>query len=188
MASQSKSKAQRRAESQQRAAERRAAERRSKQMRTGLWVGAAVILVVVLVVVIVAVTGGGSGGVPSQFKNPHVALEPIPASMKASWVQPPAGSPGPETVPVPSGPKLASLLNAATGQTVDGVQCQAGEQLEVHVHTHLTVFVNGQARRHPLRDRHSRSPGRRDGPGPVRPDRQLFLLAARARLRRGDPH
>ena len=146
MASQSKSKAQRRAESQQRAAERRAAERRSKQMRTGLWVGAAVILVVVLVVVIVAVTGGGSGGVPSQFKNPHVALEPIPASMKASWVQPPAGSPGPETVPVPSGPKLASLLNAATGQTVDGVQCQAGEQLEVHVHTHLTVFVNGQAR------------------------------------------
>lgn len=145
MPSQSKSKAQRRAENQRRAAERRAAQRRQKQMRTGLWVGAAVVLVAVLVVVVVVITGGSSG-VPSQFKNPHVALEPIPASMKASWVQPPAGSPGPETVAVPSGPKLASLLNSATGQTVDGIHCEAGERTQVHVHTHLTVFVNGQAR------------------------------------------
>jgi hypothetical protein len=81
------------------------------------------------------------------FKNPHVAgLEPIPSSMKASWVQPPAGKPGPETIPVPSGPKLASLINAASGQTVDGVQCNAGEKTVSHVHTHLTIFVNGQAR------------------------------------------
>jgi hypothetical protein len=61
-------------------------------------------------------------------------------------VQPPAGSPGPEGIPVPSGPKLATLINTATGQTVDGVQCQAGEQTVVHVHTHLTIFVNGKAR------------------------------------------
>ena len=65
--------------------------------------------------------------------------------MSSTWVQPPAETPGPETVAVPSGPKLATLLNAATGQTVDGVQCQAGEQTVVHVHTHLTIFVNGQA-------------------------------------------
>jgi hypothetical protein len=41
---------------------------------------------------------------------------------------------------------LATLHNAATGTTVDGVQCEAGEQLVSHVHTHLTIFVNGQAR------------------------------------------
>jgi hypothetical protein len=66
--------------------------------------------------------------------------------MKASWVQPPAGKPGPETVPLTTGPKLATLDNAATGQTVDGVQCNSSEKTVSHVHTHLTIFVNGQAR------------------------------------------
>ena len=145
MTSGSKSKAQRRADSQRRAAEKRAAERRQKQMRMAVRVGGLVVLVVLVVIVITQVTGGGSGAPPAQFTNPHVALEPIPASMSSTWVQPPATSPGPETVGVPSGPKLATLVNAATGQTIDGVQCQAGEQLVAHVHTHLTIFVNGKA-------------------------------------------
>jgi len=145
MTSQSKSKAQRRAENQQRAAEKRAAEARAKRTRIGIRVGGAVVVVALIVVLITQLTGGGSGVVPPQVKDPHVALQPIPASMSSSWVQPPAGTPGPETVPVPKGPKLATLLNAATGQTVDGIQCQAGEQTVVHVHTHLTIFVNGKA-------------------------------------------
>ena len=58
----------------------------------------------------------------------------------------PPTTPGYEGIPIPIGPKLATLANAATGQTVDGVQCQANEQLVSHVHTHLTVFVNGKAR------------------------------------------
>jgi hypothetical protein len=66
--------------------------------------------------------------------------------MSSSWVLPPAGTLGPEKIPVPSGPKLATLLNSATGQSIDGVQCQAGEKVTVHVHTHLTIFVNGKAR------------------------------------------
>jgi hypothetical protein len=146
--SQSKSKAQRRAENQRRAAEKRAAELRKKRIRVGVRVGAAVVLVAVVIVVITQLTGGGgNGSVPPQFKNPHLAgLEPIPASMSSSWVQPPASTAGPEGIPVPSGPKLATLLNAGTGQTVSGVQCQAGEQTVTHVHTHLTIFVNGQAR------------------------------------------
>jgi hypothetical protein len=37
------------------------------------------------------------------------------------------------------------LSNAAVGATVDSVQCQTDEQLVIHVHTHLTIFVNGQA-------------------------------------------
>jgi hypothetical protein len=146
MTSQSKSKAQRRAENQQRAAERRAAEVRQKRVRIGARVGGAIVVVALVVVLVTQLTGGGSGSVPPQFKNPHVPVEAIPASMSSTWVQPPKGSPGPETVPLTTGPKLATLLNAATGQTVDGVQCQAGEQTVVHVHTHLTIFVNGQAR------------------------------------------
>jgi hypothetical protein len=61
-------------------------------------------------------------------------------------VQPPAQTPGPETVGLASGPKLATLANEAAGQTMNGVQCQDGEQTVVHVHTHLTIYVNGQAR------------------------------------------
>jgi hypothetical protein len=147
MTSQSKSKAQRRAESQERAAEKRAAELRAKRMRIGIRVGGVVAAIALVVVLIVVVTGGSNSSVPPSVKDPHIAsLAPIPASMSSSWIQPPATSPGPETVPIPSGPKLATLLNAATGQAVDGIQCNAGEQTVVHVHTHLTIFVNGKAR------------------------------------------
>jgi len=97
-------------------------------------------------VVLIVVLAGGGSSTPQQFTHPNIKLDAIPASMKSTWVQPPAGTPGPETVPVPSGPRLATLINAATGQTIDGIQCQTGEQTQVHVHTHLTVFVNGQAR------------------------------------------
>jgi hypothetical protein len=145
MTSQSKSKAQRRAENQRNAAEKRAAEQRAKRMRIGVRAGGAVVLIALVVILILVVTGGSNSSVPPSVKNPHIALEPIPASMSSSWVQPPAGTPGPETVAVPTGPKLATLLNAATGQTVDGIQCQTNEQLVLHVHTHLTIFVNGKA-------------------------------------------
>ncbi len=150
MTSQSKSKAQRRAENQRRAEERRRAEQRRQRIRIGIRLGGVLVVIVAAVVIITQVTGGGHpsstalGDTPPQLKDPHVPLSAIPASMSSSWVQPPAGTPGPETVPVPSGPKLATLINDATGQTVDGVQCQAGEQLEVHVHTHLTIFVDGK--------------------------------------------
>jgi hypothetical protein len=145
---QPQSKAQRRAEAQRRAAEKRAAELRQKRVRTWTRVGLVGGVLALVVVLILVLTGGNgsSGPVPPQFKNPHVALQPIPASMSSTWVQPPAGSPGPETVPVPSGPKLATLFNQATGQQVNGVQCQVGEQTQIHVHTHLTIFVNGKAR------------------------------------------
>jgi hypothetical protein len=145
MTSGKQSKAQRRNESQRRAAEKRAAEKRKQRTRVGLWVGGAVVLIAVVVLIVTQVTGS-SGNVPPQLKTPNVPTEPIPASMSSSWVQPPAETPGPETVGVPDGPKVATLLNAATGQTVDGIQCQAGEQTKVHVHTHLTIFVNGKAR------------------------------------------
>ena len=145
MTSAKQSKAQRRAESQRRAEEKRRAELRARRTRVGIRVGG-VVAVVALVVVLIVVLTGGSSSVPPQDKNPHLALEPIPASMSSTWVQPPAETPGPETVGVPKGPKLATLLTMATGQPVGGIQCQTNEQTVTHVHTHLTVFVNGQAR------------------------------------------
>lgn len=146
MSPETKSKAQRRAEAQRRAAEQRAAEKRKKRTRLALQAGGALAAVILVVVLIVVVTGGSSG-TPGVFTNPHVqGLKPIPASMKASWVQPPTGSPGPEVIPLTTGPKLATLVNAATGQTVDGVQCNAGEKTVSHVHTHLTIFVDGKSR------------------------------------------
>ena len=146
MTSGKQSKAQRRNENQRRVAEKRAAELRKKRMRIGIRVVGVLAVIAIAVLIITQVTGGGSAGVPANFKDPHVPLQAIPSSMSSTWVQPPAGSPGPEGVNVPSGPKLATLLNAATGQNIGQVQCQAGEQTVVHVHTHVTVFVNGQAR------------------------------------------
>jgi len=146
MTSGRQSKAQRRTENQRRAEEKRRAELRRKRTRIGIRVGGVLAVVAIAVVIITQVSGGGSGGVPPSFKNPHVSLQAIPTSMSSTWVKPPAGTLGPEGIPIPSGPKLATLLNAATGQTVDSVQCEAGEQTVVHVHTHLTIFVNGQAR------------------------------------------
>jgi hypothetical protein len=145
--SQSKSKAQRRAEAQRRAAEKRAAEQRRRRTQAGIRLGV-VIVVIAAVVVLAVVLTGGSNAPPASFTTPHLgsALQPIPASMSSSWVQPAAQTPGPEGIGLPSGPKLATLVNAATGQTLDGIQCQTNEQTVVHVHTHLTVFVNGQAR------------------------------------------
>ena len=87
---------------------------------------------------------GADSGSSTSPKAASVTTVAIPSSMQL--VQPPAGTSGPEIVPIPNGPVLATLHNAAAGTTVDGVQCEAGEQLVSHVHTHLTIFVNGQAR------------------------------------------
>ena len=50
---------------------------------------------------------------------------------------------------MPAAPALAGTATAATGQPVDGISCQAGEQTVFHIHAHLTVFVNGSARQIP---------------------------------------
>jgi len=48
--------------------------------------------------------------------------------------------------PSPTSTPLASLSSAITGQTIDGIQCQANEQLVYHIHAHLAIYVNGVAR------------------------------------------
>ena len=129
---------------EQRAREKIAAMRaeEARRRRRRLWLAGAAVVVVIgaAVGIVLAVTGGGKAG------GPHLAplsslgsLEPAPA----------AGPPGPEEVPVPSGPVLAAPSGSVTGQPIDGISCQAGEQTVFHIHAHLTVFVNGSARQVP---------------------------------------
>jgi hypothetical protein len=39
---------------------------------------------------------------------------------------------------------------AATGQPVDGIQCERQEQVLFHIHAHLAIYANGQQRTVPL--------------------------------------
>jgi hypothetical protein len=143
MTSGTKSKAQRRAELQRKAAERRAAELRAKRVRMAFRYGGALVVLLVIVLIVVVATGS-SKNTPSSKTAADVKTTPIPSSLQ--MVAAPATTTGPEGIPVPSGVKLATLATSATGQSVDGIQCNAGEKTVTHVHTHLTVFVNGKAR------------------------------------------
>src|SRR3989442_4313200 len=57
-----------------------------------------------------------------------------------------AGPLGPEGVPIPKGRALAGTRLLTTGEQIDGIACQAGEQVLFHIHAHLTIFVRGGAR------------------------------------------
>jgi hypothetical protein len=52
-------------------------------------------------------------------------------------------------VPIPAGPALGQVRTLTTGEQIDGIVCQAGEQVLFHIHAHLTIFVRGLARQVP---------------------------------------
>jgi hypothetical protein len=56
---------------------------------------------------------------------------------------------GPERIPVPAGAPLAPIDTTRYGQPIDGIQCEAAEQVAYHIHAHLAIFVEGQARQVP---------------------------------------
>ena len=134
---------------QQRAREKIARQRaeEARQKRRRLWLagaGAAVIVIAAAVGITLALTsGGGSSNATSK-------LQLAPLSTLGTLKPAPAPGPlGPEGVPVPAAPPLASTATAATGQPVDGIKCQTSEQTLFHIHAHLTIFVNGSARQVP---------------------------------------
>src|SRR5437588_2236928 len=43
-------------------------------------------------------------------------------------------------------PLLAGTAAEATGQPVDGIECEVRERLLFHIHAHLAVFIDGQQR------------------------------------------
>jgi hypothetical protein len=62
---------------------------------------------------------------------------------------PAAGPLGPEGVPIPRAPVLARARLLASGEQIDGIACQASEQVLFHIHAHVTIFVRGVARQIP---------------------------------------
>jgi hypothetical protein len=96
----------------------RAAERRAERRRRVLLAAGAVV-----------VTGGIIAVIVVNF----------PSSSSSAGL-------GPEGMALQGGPVLASVGSAAAGQTVDGISCDASEQVAYHVHAHLAIYVNGQQR------------------------------------------
>jgi hypothetical protein len=135
-----------RARQQRLAAEQAAADKAAKRRRIQIGGGLAALLVVGAIVGVALASSGGSGG--GSGAPATVSTTPTSALHDLR----PAPSPGPlgsEGVPVPAGPALAPAFAAGAGQAVDGVQCNSSEQAVFHIHTHLTVFVNGSARQVP---------------------------------------
>jgi hypothetical protein len=89
--------------------------------RAWLLAGSAAAAVVLVIVLVVVVTGGGGSGQTM----------------------------GPEGIPIPTAPALAAAGTGSDGQPVDGIQCNAGEQVAYHIHARLTVFDDGKARQIP---------------------------------------
>jgi hypothetical protein len=125
-------------------AQARAAEARRRRRRRWLTgAGAAAVVVAAVVGLTVGLSGGGDASNP-----PGVRLAPL-HTLGTLQPAPAPGPQGPEGVPIPRAAPLAGIATAATGQTVDGIGCSAGEQTVFHIHAHLTIFINGQQRQVP---------------------------------------
>jgi hypothetical protein len=79
---------------------------------------------------------------------PSGTLAPLASLGKLTAPGPP-GPAGPEGVPIPDARPVAGGEPAGAGSPVDGIQCQGAEQVLFHIHAHLTLFVDGTARRIP---------------------------------------
>jgi hypothetical protein len=131
-----------------------AARRRRLFQFSGL--GAAAVIAAVVVVVIVLSSGSsagsnsGSNGTNASSHNWKPILKTTSTTGLTLKPAPSSGPIGPEGIPVPTNATpLASNASGARGRTVDGVSCGASEQVAFHVHTHLTIFVNGVQRQIP---------------------------------------
>jgi hypothetical protein len=83
--------------------------------------------------------GAGSAPLPLAPLSTVGKLRPIAA----------VGLLGPEDAPIPDARALAPPRLLATGQRINGITCQVGEQVLFHIHAHLTIFVHGAPRQVP---------------------------------------
>jgi hypothetical protein len=114
-----------------------------------LWVGGGALVAAVVAVVVVVVAGASGGG--GSGPRPVLSANSLGSLASLGHLESPGrpGPLGPEGVPVPIAPTLASAGSPGPGQTVDGIDCGASEQTLFHVHTHLTIFIDGQPRQTP---------------------------------------
>lgn len=128
---------------------RQAEQRRKRRLRLAAWAGAAVVVAGAGLGLGLGLSGSNaSGAVSAATPGNSASFDPL-SSLGTLTAAPPPGPLGPEKVPIPSVPALAGPSAATTGQAIDGIGCQAGEQTVFHIHTHLTIFVNGQQRQVP---------------------------------------
>jgi hypothetical protein len=144
MASRKEQKAQARARrlAEEQALADRTRRTRRLQMLGGVLLGAAIVLAVAIAI---ASSGGSTHYAGSGGPRAKLAAKNLAAATSLGHLSSPGfpGSLGPEGVPAPSAAPLAPAGSPSPGQTVDGISCQGGEQTLFHIHTHLTIFVNG---------------------------------------------
>ena len=132
-----------------RLAEQRAQEARRKRRRTWIvGISAVVVVIIAAVGITLAATSGGGSPPRTPGGTPQLSLAPL-STLGQLQPAPAPGRTGPEGVPIPAAPALASTSTGATGGKVDGISCQTSEQLLFHIHAHLTLFVNGSPRQVP---------------------------------------
>jgi hypothetical protein len=120
---------------------RRAQQRRKRRLRLAVAGGAVVALAAAGTGIGLSLSGSSASTLPGRY----AAL----SSLGSLAAAPSPGSLGPENVPIPSVPALAGTSAKTAGQAIDGIGCQTSEQTLFHIHTHLTIFVNGQQRQVP---------------------------------------
>jgi hypothetical protein len=113
-------------------ADRIALARANRRRKIAFLVGAGIVALAGLAIGLAVFLSGSTTAPPS----------PTAGTTGAAF----SGPPGPEGVPLEVGTLLAPADTSATGQTVNNIQCDASEQVAYHVHTHLTVYVNGVLR------------------------------------------
>jgi hypothetical protein len=116
--------------------------KRRRAVRTG---AVAVAIAAVALALVLWQSAKGSGPAPPLSSLP---LAPL-ASLRALSPPPDPGTLGPEGVPIPAAPPLARPEAPARGQSVDGISAAAAEQLDFHIHAHLTIFIAGAPRQIP---------------------------------------
>jgi hypothetical protein len=120
--------------------------RRKRRLRLATWGGAAVVLAGLGTGIGLGVTGGSASGNSAGSGGAGSASYAVLSTLGTLQTPPPPGALGPENVPIPDAPALAGTSPATTGQAIDGISCDTSEQTLFHIHTHLTIFVNGQQR------------------------------------------
>jgi hypothetical protein len=101
------------------------------------------VLIVLLPLAVLLAACGGSSSSSSSAATPATSTASASAATTTPASQP---SIGPEGIPLEQGAALAPAATTTQGATVDGVKCEAQEQVVYHIHAHLQVYVNGQPR------------------------------------------
>jgi hypothetical protein len=107
-------------------------------------------MLVLLVATAVAWLRANTGEAPTSARaaQPQLKLAPL-GSLGVLRAPGPAGPLGPEEVPIPAASAVAGIAAKAEGEAVDGIECSTEEQTLFHIHAHLTIFVDGAAKRVP---------------------------------------